>query len=432
MRHFKSIVGLTVLTLAALSSCKSEEDTRVINMLPKTRSIDLTEAERDFVNKNNGFSFNFYRTLNEKEVRGKSNIVSPMSATFVLGMLNDGASGKTAEEITSVLGFGGGDAKAVNEFCRKLINEAPEVDPSVNLEIANMVIANSGKDVRLASGFSSDMKDYYDAAVTTKNFSNPGFLPEVNSWCSDHTRGMIPSILSPNELSPEDVIMLINAIYFKATWKDKFDANDTKNETFTAADGSTSQLPMMHRKAYAMYGQNDIYSTLYLPYGSGQIYDVGERWSMMVLLPNEGKTIDDVVNNLDGDAWEQNLIDMWNPEVDIKIPRFATDTETDLIDPISRMGAPTMFDKTKAEFLKMVEARSGQVWVGLMKQRAAIEVNEEGTKTSAVTVAAVGDTANAGVGRAEKVDFHCDRPFVYLIREASSGAIFFIGAFQGN
>lgn len=429
MKHYKSFVGLALLAMAALSGCKSEEE-RVINMLPTTRSIELTDVQREFVNKNNDFSFNFFRSLSENELKGKSSVVSPLSATFVLGMLNDGAAGHTAHEIASVLGFGEGAAEDVNAFCRKLIEELPQVDPSVEVEIANLLIANSGKDVRLASQFRSDMEGSYHASVSANDFSNANFLGEINGWCSDHTHGMIPEILSEKDLKPEFVVMLLNAIYYKATWTNKFDLNDTHKENFTVPDGSVQELPLMHRKAWARYGQNDIYSTLYLPYGTG------DRWSMMLLLPNEGKTTADIISNLDNASWEKNLEEMWEPEVDIKIPRFTTQTDTDLKETISRIGAPSMFDPEKAEFPKMCDNDFERVWVGLMKQKAIIEVNEEGTKASAVTVTAGAGESYVGHGdlieRPMKVDFHCNRPFVYLIREATSGTIFFIGTFQGN
>ena len=154
---------------------------------------------------------------------------------------------------------------------------------------------------------------------------------------------------------------------------------------------------------------------------------------MRVLLPKEGKTIDDVINSLNQESW-QEFSDMhsWEPPiVDIKIPRFSTAFETDLIKPLSALGAPSMFDSKKAQFPN-ISSNFNDIYVSLMKQKAAIEVNEEGTKASAVTVAVMGEYALGPIGKDMNVDFHCNRPFVYVIQEASSGTIFFLGIFRGE
>ena len=418
------------MTAAVFMGCKSNElgeGERVIDMMPKTRAIELTQTQKTFVNKNNDFSFNLFRAINEMPEGQKSSIISPISVTYVLGMLNDGAEGNTAKEITSVLGFGENNKQAINEFCQKLIKEAPQTDPSVTLKIANTVISNNYQQVSFASQYQSDMENYYEAEVASLDFSNKTeALNHINGWCNNHTEGMIPKILSEDELKKEALILLMNAIYFKATWTDKFDANDTKDETFTTENGNKKTLPMMHRKAMAVYGENDIYSMMTLPYGSG------DKWFMRVLLPKEGKTIDDVISNLNQESWQElSEMNSWERvTVDVKIPRFSTAFETDLVEPLSALGAPSMFDRKKAQFPN-ISSNFKDIYISLMKQKAAIEVNEEGTKASAVTVA-MGDLAMADIGRDMNVDFHCNRPFVYVIQEASSGTIFFLGTYKGE
>ena len=215
----------------------------------------------------------------------------------------------------------------------------------------------------------------------------------------------------------------MNAICFKATWTDKFDPEDTRDETFTTNDGQQRTIPMMHRKATAIYSENDDCAMLNLPYGSGDL------WSMRVLLPKAGKTVDDIINGLNAESWKRIKESFWVPIVDIKMPRFTTEFEINLMEPLADMGAPSMFDKDKAEFPNISSNYNKGIFVGLMKQKAAIEVNEEGTKTSAVTVA--GGYATANIDRPLYVDFHANRPFVYVIQEASTGAIFFIGKYEG-
>lgn len=396
------------------SGKKTVPDSMVIDMLPQTRYIELTQEQKALVARSNDFSFNLYRAIHAADNQ-KSNITSPLSAAYVLGMLNDGAAGNTSKEIAQVLGFGNNSKQTINAYCKALIEQAPIADPSVILQIANIVAAD--KKVTLEDAYQKDMQDYYSAEVASLDFSKQSSVDYLNSWCKEKSGGMIPSII--DALSPDDLLVLMNAVYFKATWTEKFNEKDTKDEDFTKADGSTVKLPMMHRNAQIRYCTNDIYTGIWLPFGSG------DRWSMKVLLPEEGKTIDDIVKSLTGDSWEMNT---WNHAiVDIKMPRFTTKSDIKLNDMVSKLGAPSIFDPQKADF-SLMSKNQKQFYVSQMKQKATIEVNEEGTKTSAVTVANMA-TMNIVDGRGE---FHANRPFVYIIQEWSSGAIFFIGTFQGS
>ncbi len=427
---------LLIPAFVALMGCSSDstgndrdDGEMVIDMLPETRSIVLTQEQRAFVGKNTDFSFDLFRAISQMPAGKKSSIISPISVTYVLGMLNDGAAGNTAKEISSVVGFGEGKTQAVNDFCKKLIDEAPKTDPSVTLEIANIVIGNDYRHVGFEPPYVRDMQDYYRAEITNLDFSQKTeTLAEVNGWCNDKTHGMIPEILNESELKTNALLLLMNAIYFKATWAEKFDPADTRYKTFISADGKTQSLPMMHRKALAQYSENDVCTMLNLPYGSG------DKWSMKVLLPREGKTVDDVIATLNAESWEALRFSGWNPVVDIEIPRFKTSFETDLIEPLSAMGAPTMFLPNSAEFPNICSNFKQGLYVGLMKQKAVIEVDEEGTKASAVTVAMEFESAIAPriSEKPLNVDFHANRPFVYVIQEASSGVIFFLGTYRGE
>lgn len=395
------------------SGKKTGPDSMVIDMLPKTQYIELTQEQKALVAKSNDFSFNLYRAIHAADNQ-KSNITSPLSVAYVLGMLNDGAAGNTAKEISQVLGFGA-TKQTINEYCKALIDQAPMADPSVILQIANIVAAN--QDVTLEKDFKNDMQNYYSAEVASLDFSKQSSVDYLNTWCKEKSGGMILSII--DALSPEDLLVLMNAVYFKATWTEKFDEKETQEEVFTKADGSTIKLPMMHRNAQIRYCTNEVYTGIWLPFGSG------DRWSMKVLLPEEGKTIDDIVKSLTGESWENNY---WQHAiVDIKMPRFSTKSDIMLNDMVSKLGAPSIFDPQKADF-SLISKNQKQFYVSQMKQKAAIEVNEEGTKTTAVTVSMMtGSSIVNGKG-----EFHANRPFVYVIQEWSSGAIFFIGTFQGN
>ena len=422
----KSLILLAAMALSSLMlSCSSSEDAvdlgeakTVVNMLSEPIPINLTTEQQVFVNDNNLFTLNFLKTVNETESNGKSFIYSPLSITYVLGMVNDAATGLTEKELEETLGFHEGGIQAVNDYCKKLIDGLPKVDSKVTLNIANAIFLN--KNYTLKPQFEQDMQTYYDAKAEALDFKAPETLNHINSWASEKTNGMIPTIL--DDIDPLMVSYLLNAIYFKADWASKFDPQNTKDETFTTENGnSNTQMPMMHQKVLINYMKNNTYSAIEMPYGSG-------LWSMVVMMPEEGKTADDIIDgNLS--TW------VFKPyEVDLKLPRFETSSDTNdiedgLIGLMKKMGINRAFVDGLAEIPNMCEL---PVYIDMMRQKAKIKVNEEGSEAAAVTVAGATYSASSEPMEYPKATFHANRPFVYVIREASSGVILFVGKFTGK
>ena len=422
---------LSLLAVVLLTACGDQENpvgnsTReVVYMLPKAKPMSLTKEQKDLVMKNNDFSINLYRTINELDKEKKSNFLSPISVTYLLSMLNDGAAGETSKEIIAMLGFAESDTKSINELCKALIDGAPEVDPAVSVDISSYIAANSHLGVQLEDLFRKDMETYYRAEAASLDFSSPDALKTINGWCSKKTDGKIDKML--DELDAQTLLVLMNAVNFKASWTSKFDEDNTVNETFTMDNSKTVQLPMMHQEAYVRYGLNSTYSTILLPYGGANA-----EWYMYVLLPQDGKTVDDVLEAMTKEDWTKFF---WNTElykVDIKIPRFMTKSENDLIPAVGKLGAPLIFDPQKADFSRMCSNYKKNLCVGKLLQKAAIDVNEKGTEAVAVTVAGITATEAGSNPIRKTAHFYCNTPFVYVIQEQSSGAIFFIGTFRGE
>lgn len=383
--------------------------------------IDLTDAQKIAVGKNNEFAFNFFRAISQsKDLKGKSSVVSPISLTYVLGMLNAGATGQTSQEITSLLGFSGEDAQSINELCRQLIDEAPKVDESVQLGLANCVAIDNS--VSLESQYLKDMDDYYKAKVASVNFGTQEAVDFVNGWSNEHTEGVIPEIVK----SLDGVMALMNAVYINAPWKERFFNQNTRNEKFTAESGKEQTLPMMHgtMNYCGAYSETSDFEAARLPYGMG----TGDNgWSMYVLLPKKGKTVDGVLSSLTCDVWADVVKGMVFSPMKVTLPHFKTEVDMDLKEVLSAMGVPSIF-LPKME-LTGISTNYKDLTVSQVKQKVAIEVKEEGTEASAVTMMGLAGSN----GREPKyVDFVCDHPFVYLIQEASSGAVFFIGTYRGE
>ena len=416
MNTFKKHMALAITVLMILASCANGYDDFGNEQQPEKKSIVLSEMQKKMRDNNNDFACRLFRAINE--VNGDNSLfMSPISVSYVLGMLNAGADGETRDQIMDVLGLGN-DAAAINAYFKKMIDEAPYVDPSVTLKIANAIDVNSALDVNLNPQYASDMKGFYDAQIGALDFSKSTTLDIINNWCDTHTDGMIPNIL--DEVDARAVMYLMNAIYFKAIWTEKFDPKETCEKNFTTTGGQTVKCQMMHRLAPAKYGHNELYSALCLPYGSG-------GYSMYVLLPNEGKTVDDVIQSLTGEGIDQLDSEMSSQNVDVLLPRFTTSSDIRLEGILSSMGMPLAFTGD-AEFPNMVVEKY-DLYVSMMKQKAKIEVNEDGTKAAAVTIAAMKTFSASGN---DYTCFHATRPFVYFIMEASTRSIFFMGTYQGN
>ena len=170
-----------LLTPFLISCDNSEEEDLIYNgQMIERKDIVLTRSEQEMVVKNNSFAFNLFTNVKEKLAGGKSFMISPLSVTYAFGMLNNGADGKTREEICKVLGIG--DVESMNVFCRKMINESGKLDPSTKLSIANAVEVN--QEYKLYDDFINVAKSFYDADVENLNFSSPNTLKHINAWNS--------------------------------------------------------------------------------------------------------------------------------------------------------------------------------------------------------------------------------------------------------
>ena len=403
--------------MTTLSSCKNDGD--VVYMLPEKKPILLSEEQKQMRDNNNEFAWRLFQTMQAQQ-GDVSTVLSPVSVTYMLGMLNAGAAGTTRDEITAALGFGD-DPTAVNEYCKKLIDGAPNVDPAATVRIANSVCVNSARGLSLLKQYISDMMSYYNAQTEAMDFTQNSSLEKINKWCSRNTSGMIPSIL--DQINPDAAMYLLNAIYFNADWTEKFDENDTRNSSFTMPDGEIVTRPLMHRKAVAQGSESELCSMLRIPFGSG-------GYSMYVMLPAEGYTTSDLINNMNEQALTEHLnaIDRTPHEVDILIPKFDIMSDIDLMEILKSMGIRSAFNANVADFSNMSNT---PLYVTMMKQIAKIEVNEDGAKASAVTISELGVTSPGPI-HYEKAEFHATRPFLYLIMEESTRSIFFIGTYCGN
>jgi serpin B len=327
-------------------------------------------------------------------------------------MLSNGADGATFNEIRETFGFAGASNEELNTYYLKMLTELTAVDPQVILESANSIWLN--KDFVPLNTFKEVNQTKYNAEIRKEDFANPATLRLINAWCAEKTHGKIDEILK--ELSAGARLYLLNALYFKGRWSHPFDKGETRKATFTNENNSVSSVNMMHQQLQLNYFQGPQFAIAEAPYGN-------EAFSMVFLLPAEGLTVASAVESLDASVWKDALSKLQERSVHLSLPRLELEYEIPLNDVLQSMGITSAFDPEKADFSRITPDES--LFVSFVKQKTTLEVNEEGSEAAAVTV--VGMTSAPGPGADLSVSLTLDRPFLFFIKEKSTGLILFAG-----
>ena len=414
-KKMRIAIVLTLMATTVVTGCSSDsQEPAPTSPVVLPSELKLSSTELAMVNQSNEFAFNLFR---EAQDEVKSQVLSPISITFALGMLNNGAASETLAQINSVLGFANTGADSINNFCCKMLNVASTLDPLTKVKIANTIYLNKGYE--LLADFVQKAKLYYDADPETRDFRDGKTMDVINQWASDHTENMIKKVLNEDSFNPYAVSYLLYAIYFKGSWAKKFDKAMTMKEAFNHA-GSTKEMTyvdMMRQTSEFEYAETDDCQALRLPYGNGS-------FQMTVLLPKgQANALPKVPT---AEEWHQLNNKMSATLVDVSLPRLETDTDIDLKPIMTRLGMPDAFNEKKADFRYFCKV---PVYIDLMKQVAKIKLDEEGTEAAAVTV--IGVTFTSIETEPMAVVFHANHPFLYVISEKQTGTVFFIGQYTG-
>jgi serpin B len=300
----------------------------------------------------------------------------------------------------------------INLTYKELVDGLTGIDDKVTMNIANSIWYRQGFDVE--QGFLAVNQQYYGAEVSALDFNSPDALNIINGWVAEHTNNKIPGIL--NQINPEDVMFLINAIYFYGTWTKEFNPESTHEADFMLHDGSGRTVEMMALKDTMGYLENDLFQLAELDYGRG-------NYSMVVLLPKYGLSAEELTAELSNSNWDNWISSISQTELTLSLPKFTFGYEKKLNDILTLMGMGIAFDPWGADFTGI--NANGGLYISLVKHKTYIEVTEEGTEASAVTVVGVAlTTANPGPVTPVMT---VDRPFLFAIREKTTNAIVFIG-----
>ncbi|MDR2808961.1 MAG: serpin family protein [Tannerellaceae bacterium] len=421
MKNFK-----LYLCLAALAACQGgkepaedirpvEPDPEVVQDIPYIRrvDIDLTEGEKLIAQQSRIFAFDLLQTVHRNEDSQKNIFISPLSLNLALLMLNNGAAGGTQKELENILGGGTVSNETLNTFAQKMVKAMQELDTRAVFESANSIWIR--KDFPVLELFKETNRQYYEAEVRNEDFALPSTLGLINGWVEEKTHGKVPQILTG--IDPSALMYLINTLYFKGLWEYPFAKEATVDKPFYNPDGSTPALPTMHAVRTDHVLQTELFSMMELPFGN-------RAFSMVILLPNEGVSLDAVLESLNAETWEQYLADLPKKTytVNLQLPRFTIEYEKTLNDDLKALGLPAIFENSD---FSRINADAG-LFVSSVLQKTFAQVDETGMEGAAATlIGMVGANINEEVP--PSLDFHVNRPFLFFIKEQSTGIPFFSG-----
>ena len=413
---FRSLFIVMIPILCWAGACDKNDNGAPVGDMPDPIKIDLRSTEKDMVSADQAFAFEFFAELFQEEAldEDKNFMVSPLSLSMALSMTRNGASGETKEAMRKTLNMDAFSDDDLNAYYKKLKEALLKTDPSTKLSIANAIFTNQS--INIKPDFIHTNQSFYDATVKVVDFGHPATVNVINKWASDNTNGLIEEVIGGTR--PEDLMYLLNAIYFKGIWTSEFEKKNTDRRPFTYENGIRENVDMMKQTAKFNYTADENMQLVQLPYGN-------EAFSMMVLLPAEGKKVQDAVTATRGEGyWEGLKSGLHQAEVELSLPKFKTEYSKRLNEVLTKMGMGIAFTNG-ADFSAMSDAPAK---IDFVKQDTYISTDEAGTEAAAVTT--VGMMMTSLPARPEKVVFNANRPFLYVIQENSTGAILFMGAIK--
>lgn len=370
------------------------------------------QVDAKLVDANTTFGFKLFQEILKQDSK-KNIFISPTSVAIALSMTYNGASGETQQAMAKALELQGMNLQEINQANNSLKSALENADPAVQMSIANSLWAKKG--ISFKPEFMQANQQFYGAKVTELDFAKPDASNIINGWVKENTRGKIDQIVG--QLKPDDVLFLINAIYFKGNWTKKFDKNQTTEHPFYLAGGGQKQHPMMSQSGKYRYFENETFQAVSLPYGKG-------RMSLYVFLPSKNTSLDSFQQQLTSENWKQWINQLRMRQGSIQLPRFKFEYDTKLNNALKALGMETAFSSS-ANFSNMTSA---SVAINEVKHKTFVEVNEEGTEAAAAT--SVGIALTSAQTPQEPFKMVVDRPFFCAIRDNQTGTILFMGSIK--
>ena len=391
-----------VLVAFVLNSCENMENNND-KILP-----ELISKSGTMVQSNNTFGMNLFENILTNESQEKNLMVSPLSVSQALSMALNGAVDSTYSQMAGVLDFKDLTLEEINSLNQNLTDFLVNIDPKTTLNISNSVWNRS--DFILKTPFVDNNKTWYNAALNQWNANEPEKGKEmINSWVSEKTKGKIPKIIE--QISSDNILFLINAVYFKSQWSSKFDPKKTTNKPFAPENSPEVNVETMVGEVNLRLQQHREFLQIQLPYGNG-------KFSLHIFVPrleNSCASIYPQLKTLDFSKISENPLvkrELW-------LPKFEFSYEKVLNTPLISLGMTDAFDPLAANFSNISDI---QIFISRVMHKTYIKTDEEGSEAAAVTSVEFSYTS---IDPTQPIAV--DRSFLFAITEETSGSVLFVG-----
>ncbi|HAL73877.1 MAG TPA: serine proteinase inhibitor [Clostridiales bacterium] len=412
MRRFFTFTALALVFVMVLTGCApAVAGDLMANVKAAEKPSSPAEPDQAYIDSVSDFSFNLLR----ESLANKGNLlVSPASVYLALAMTLNGSDTTTRAAMLAALSASGLDLDQMNSVGRDWMTLLMNTDGKTKLSIANSIWFREGFDADPA--FLQRNADYYSAAARALNFADPGAVGIINGWVKTATNGTIDKIV---ERIDSDVVMyLINAIYFKAEWQQKFIFANTRERAFQAPDGEEI-VKFMHDTRSMTYLDDGSTTGVLLPYSDG-------RYAFVALLPDEGTDARTLAADMKSAMWSNLLSSRREVSVELALPKFEVRYEDSLVGEMTALGMGEAFEGGKADFSLINAGRRKDLYISEIKHKTFIRVDEEGTEAAAVTSVEIRETS----APMRDVQLTFDRPFIYALVDTVTGLPLFIGILE--
>ncbi len=397
----------TCLLVGCADQISNPDDTNHEEYIPtggsgpiKLRAALLSQAARD-----NEFALKIFRKMAVSS-SDSNYVISPLSISIALGMAWNGAAAETKAEMASLLGMSETPDSLINQYYEVMQKSLPVVDSSTMVNIANSLWYTT--DFVVKPSYLKVNQDYFDAQIRSIDFQQAWAKDTINAWVDAKTNHLIPTIVQSTK---DQVMYLINAVYFKGAWVIPFDPKDTHTSSFTKQKGGTTQVKMMSMLDTLRYGETDNAQYLDLAYGNG-------AYSMTLVLPKSGFSTSDVLTGMTNSTWNEALGSLTLRQVQAFLPRFKVACDYDLVPTLKSLGMRLAFTDV-ANFSGISDEA---LMISDVKHKTYVEVTEKGTTAAAVTSIGFITTSLPSYPT-----FNANKPFLFFIRENGSKVILFAG-----
>jgi serpin B len=368
---------------------------------------DFTPAELQVSAANTGFGLDLIRSVVDGSEKPNV-LLSPLSVSMALGMTANGARGSTYDAMRSTLGFGGMADNAMNEAYAGLLRQLRARDPGVEFAIANSVWHE--RTFSVEQPFLDAARQHFDAEVRALDFRAPDAPSVISGWAENRTGGRIKNLIQ--SIDPLEVLFLVNAVYFKAPWAEPFEERATRDGPFNTLAGTVRNVPMMSADAARPLHRDADVDVIELLYADS-------AFGMVIVVPAEGRTLDQTVASLTAARWSAWMTGLASARILLTMPRFRFEFGTKLNNALADLGMGIAFQAGTADFGRINPSRD-DLHISRVEHKTFIDVHERGTEAAAATAVGMSVTSLPP-------SITIDRPFLFAIRERTSGTLLFVG-----